>query len=148
MDTVTEEFWSEQRTEKGWLQSLRPSTDSSIMNCRISPTWLKVLMEISHSVYKKHILVAGNLASSRNREVEATVLLSYSMLFKSNHSTRKHNLNAYHLQLHLSGKKTQTVFMRFFFKEQTWSFSIISIMLLIIYFSSKNFQARYLDVQK
>lgn len=148
MDTVTEEFWSEQRTEKGWLQSLRPSTDSSIMNCRISPTWLKVLMEISHSVYKKHILVAGNLASSRNREVEATVLLSYSMLFKSNHSTRKHNLNAYHLQLHLSGKKTQTVFMRFFFKEQTWSFSIISKMLLIIYFSSKNFQARYLDVQK
>lgn len=148
MDTVTEEFWSEQRTEKGWLQSLRPSTDSSIMNCRISPTWLKVLMEISHSVYKKHILVAGNLASSRNREVEATVLLSYSMLFKSNHSTRKHNLNAYHLQLHLSGKKTQTVFMRFFFKEQTWSFSIISKMLLIIYFSRKIFQARFLDVQK
>lgn len=148
MDTVTEEFWSEQRTEKGWLQSLRPSTDSSIMNCRISPTWLKVLMEISHPVYKKHILVAGNLASSRNREVEATVSLSYSMLFRSNHSTRKHNLNAYHLQLHLSGKKTQTVFMRFFFKEQTWSFSIISKMLLIIYFSRKNFQARFLDVQK
>lgn len=148
MDTVTEEFWSEQRTEEGWLQSLRPSTDSSIMNCRISPTWLKVLMEISHSVYKKHILVAGNLASSRNREVEATVSLSYPMLFKSNQSTRKHNLNAYHLQLHLSGKKKQTVFMRFFFKEQTWSFSIISKMLLIIYFSRKNFQARFLDVQK
>lgn len=123
MDTVTEEFWSEQRTEKGWLQSLRPSTDSLIMNCRISPTWLKVLMEISHSVYKKHILVAGNLASSRNREVEATVSLSYSMLFKSNHSTRKHNLNAYHLQLHLSGKKKKKQFLwDFFLKNKREAF--------------------------
>lgn len=37
---------------------------------------IEVLMEISRSVYKEHIRVAGNLASSRNREVVATVSLS------------------------------------------------------------------------